>query len=261
MQISSEVLTELSLATTSEDGRRVKLERQVERMRYAAIDKVLRALGGIWNTKAKAHLFQEDARPLLERALATGAVTTAADLGFFETPAALAAWLVEMAGVTEDSRCLEPSAGRGAIVRELLNVGAQVTAIEIDDKRRAQLIAAGGFGLRPRGAVRVEPHGDFMTCEPRERPFDFVVMNPPFARVGGFDCIDHVRRAYAMLKPGGALVSVLPASVLFRQDRRFKEFRAWIENRGAITGLPDGTFEPSGTSVRTCVAHVTGGSP
>ena len=54
-----------------------------------------------------------------------------------------------------------------------------------------------------------------------------------------------------LLAPAGIMVCVLPASVTFRGDRRYREFRAWAQDVGVIDELPDGSFRPSGTGVRT----------
>ena len=82
-------------------------------------------------------------------------------------------------------------------------------------------------------------------------------MNPPFCKVGLGDHLDHVQRAYDMLVPDGVLVSVLPASVTFRQDRRYAGFRDWVLANGEITPLPANSFKASGTNVNTVVVKMT----
>jgi hypothetical protein len=76
--------------------------------------------------------------------------------------------------------------------------------------------------------------------------FDQYHQNPPFSR--GQD-IEHVTRAFGMLRPGGRLVSVMSSSVTFRKDRRVKYFRDWATANGTIDELPPGSFKASGTMV------------
>lgn len=250
MKITDDVLTELSLAQVSADGRELVLTRQIDRKLYTATNKVLTELGGKWSRKQAAHVFTSDIRPQLEAALSSGEVATRADFGFFQTPEPLATRLVELAQVRRGiDRCLEPSAGMGRIVTALVAAGGHVTAIERHDVRRG-LLESRFVGQ----SVTVEPDLDFMMYMP-PRPFDRVVMNPPFVRCGLGDYIDHVYHAWSMLAPGGRLVAILPADARSREDRRHREFRAWLDRGGTtIEDLPDGSFKESGTDVRTCVA-------
>lgn len=114
---------------------------QLPRKLYERTDEVLRALGGRWCSRSRAHRFERDPSEALSKVLDDGAVATARDLGWFPTPAALARALVERAAVTPGARVLEPSAGKGAIVEALLCAGAEVTAIEIEPRRVERLRA------------------------------------------------------------------------------------------------------------------------
>lgn len=262
MQISNEVLSVLS--TLEIEANAVKMCK-LERGLYLKVNQVLEACGGKWNRKQQAHVFDSDARERIEVVLATGEITTAREVGFFRTPQPLARRLVEMADVRPGHLVLEPSAGDGTIVQELLRVEAAVWALERDDRRREQLIAKTSAAQTV--AIVIAPtvgYDDFMAYDPIE-PCDRVVMNPPFRKVGLGDHLDHVRHAFSMLVPGGVLVSVLPQGVLFRQDKRHREFREWVIDAGALppageyvglTELPDDSFKESGTSVRTCVLRM-----
>lgn len=278
MKIDQDVLAVLSGLEIR--GNAVSM-RKLERSLYLQVDKVLTALGGKWNRGAQAHTFTGDPTTAIELVLVTGEVTTAKDIGFFPTPAPLARQLVELAEVKPGMTCLEPSAGTGRIVDALVVAGAVVVAIERDDKMREALQKRAGNSVID---DREAPHGffvvanresDFMECLLVDQTadgehaiagfsstarFDRVVMNPPFIKSGKGDHIDHVRHAFDMLKPGGVLVSVLPSGVLFRQDRRHAEFRAWAFDLSGRPGsplaplapLPEGSFKESGTMVNTC---------
>jgi predicted RNA methylase len=226
----------------------VRIVTQLDRKLYTQVNEVLVALGGAWNRKASAHVFEGDPQEGLDNVITTGEVVRAADLGFFATPPGLAKELVELAEVKPGMRVLEPSAGEGAIVGALFAAGACVEALEIDTGRAKKLLQA---HVRADNCFSVTPC-DFMlsTCDGQER----IVMNPPFCKVNGHDHLDHVRHAYAQLAPGGILVSVLPSSVLFRQDKRYREFREWYEGLEAwVSPLKEGSFKASGTGVNTVV--------
>jgi phospholipid N-methyltransferase len=245
MRLDDDVLAALSALDYPAPDRAVLTE-QLDRETYVRVDKALQALGGKWTRRAKAHVFPGDARSRVDAAITSGKVTTDQDLGHFPTPPPLARQLVRMAGVRRGHRALEPSAGTGNLVAELLAVGAIVTAIERDPARRQ--------ALRDRlFAANVLALDDFMIYRPRhgEPEFDRIVMNPPFRRCGEGDHLDHARLAFDLLAPGGRLVCVLPASVTFRRDRRHAEFRAWAESVGELAALPEGSFRASGTDVRT----------
>jgi hypothetical protein len=64
--------------------------------------------------------------------------------------------------------------------------------------------------------------------------------------------IDHVRKAFSVLKPHGVLVSVMAPGFEFRQDRKSTEFRAWLDEVGGTwEDLPDGAFKTSGSGIST----------
>jgi len=235
---------------------------QLDRKLYVATDKVLQACGGKWNRGAKAHVFDFDssARDRIELVLTTGEVQTSSDIGFFPTPEPLAAQLVAMAGVKHGHRVLEPSAGAGNIVLAIQDAGGIVTAVERDAGHRVHLaksVLKGQDTLVPDcdDFMLFTLHGTGTPSRPSFK-FEAVVMNPPFGKVGLGDHLDHVRHAHSMLGPGGVLVSVLPTGVTFREDRRHREFREWVLERGTIEMLPEDSFRESGTRVRTCVARM-----
>lgn len=248
MKIRDDVLAVLSEVAIDDNARTVRIVAKLDRKLYVEVNKVLVAVGGAWSRKAQAHLFPTAPGPLLEGVMVSGEVTTHRDLGFFPTSAKLAAQLVEWARVEPGHRCLEPSAGEGSIVAALTAAGGLVTAIERDPVMRTKLV--------PLARV-VAPYDDFLDAPVSQR-FDRVVMNPPFLRVGAGDHLDHVRHAFSMLRPEGVLASVLPRSVEFRRDRRYREFREWFEGLDSdLKRLPDGSFKHAGTGVATNVLLIS----
>lgn len=242
-KIDQDVMAVLSRSAVSGAG--LTLPEQLDRPLYAKTNKVIEALGGKWNRKAQQHLFAGDAEALVDAVLLSGEVTLPEDFGFFPTPPAVVAMLMERANVQPGAYALEPSAGDGAIVSALLAAGAVVDAVELLPKN-AQAVRV------MRGPVRVFEQ-DFLTLPVVPR-YDVVVMNPPFAKRAD---IRHVMHAVRFLKPGHKLVAVMSAGVAFREDRLATEFRAYVDNNaGSIEPLPEGSFEASGTSVNTVIVEV-----
>ena len=99
------------------------------------------------------------------------------------TPGHAAARLVSWCGRPPMGwRVLEPSAGNGALVREVARSLRQprIDAIELDPRFAAQLEALGeSFSLGD--SLRVECC-DYLTRPAPEAPYDLAVMNPPYAK-------------------------------------------------------------------------------
>lgn len=230
------------------DGDRATFQ-QIPRDLYVRVNTVLEALGGKWVRKAKAHVFDSpDAREALENLLEIGEFTSVRDLrrtfGEFQTPEDLADELVAWADIRPGQFVLEPSAGGGRLVRAIRKAhgdAVHITAVEVQSKFRTDLT-----GLTNAGAT-----GDFLQWAPPAAVprFDRVVMNPPF---GGQVEVDHVAAAYALLKPGGVLVAILPCSVLTRDNRKGRAFNELYERGfGTWRKNADDAFETEGTGVRT----------
>ncbi|MCA1241858.1 methyltransferase [Stappia stellulata] len=160
--------------------------------------------------------------------------------GYFPTPASLAADIVATADIKPGDTVLEPSAGSGALLDAVLAAtpAARITAYEVSPRLR-EVLELKGHGSALAGS-------DFMDAIPAQ-VFDRIVMNPPFEN--GQD-LEHVRRAFGFLKPGGRLVAIMSGSTLSRTGRRWDDFRDWLECvDGYAETLPDGSFLKSGTSV------------
>lgn len=58
--------------------------------------------------------------------------------------------------------------------------------------------------------------------------------------------MDHVKKAYDLLAPGGKLVSVMSESPFFQQQTKAKEFRDWLADKdGYSEKLPENSFQNS----------------
>jgi predicted RNA methylase len=217
----------------------------LSRPEYVKVNAVLEALGGRWNKKAKAHLFDGDAREAVEATIEAGEFVDAKKLfQFFETPDALADEVVKRAEIKNksDLRILEPSAGTGQLIRALKRAGvtAFTQAIEIHPAHLSKL----------HGVVTDACTCDFLALTPEAwEPFDYVIMNPPYA---GQADIDHVRHACKFVKPGGRLVAIMSPGWTFRTNRKSVEFKAFVDEFNSdIIFNEAGAFKESGTMIRT----------
>jgi predicted RNA methylase len=167
--------------------------------------------------------------------------------GYFPTPAALVARMIDESGVKPGARVLEPSAGSGSIANAAKAAGLSVSCFE-KWHSLAEVLKLQGHDVT---------QGDFMEVEAPADPesaFDCVLMNPPFEN--GQD-IDHVIHAFQFLKPGGVLVSVMSASVSFASNRKAETFRKWIDLKGGeLVALPSGSFKESDTGVETVMVKL-----
>lgn len=148
-------------------------------------------------------------------------------IDFFPTPKAQAKFIVDRAGIEPGMRVLEPSAGTGNLAEEMRAQGGEVEVAEISPAHR-EVLEAKGF--------KIVEH-DFMDME--EGGYDVIVMNPPFS--SNMD-IDHVRKAYELLKPGGRVVAIMGEGAFFRTGKKETEFREWLDEVGINEKLPEGFF-------------------
>lgn len=159
------------------------------------------------------------------------------DLQFYWTPQEVIDRALEFAGVynlkewrnnpPEPFRILEPSCGDGRIMDAVRARGHHVFGIEYHAGRAAEARAKGHNVLT----------ANFLE-QPAKPDFDIVVMNPPFY---GRHYVKHVHHALKFLKPGGMLVSILPATAHY--DHR--------ELEGEWRDLPVASFAEAGTNVPT----------
>jgi predicted RNA methylase len=241
IRIGQDVLEVLDGASV--DGNRLVLQGALDRKLYTDVNKVLESIGGKWNRGAKAHLFDVPVADVLDPIMETGEYSrTKQDFGQFDSPKDVVDRVVHIANIEAGMMVLEPSAGLGNLADGAARCGALVTCWELDAKRADVL----------RAKFRAVNNGDFLSAGNYERiQFDRVVMNPPFARQAD---IAHVLHAVKFLKPGGRLVSVMSAGVLFRTNRAAADFRQFVADRsGEFERLPDASFELAGTRVQTCI--------
>lgn len=155
----------------------------------------------------------------------------------FQTPRALAGRMVALAKIDPRHRVLEPSAGLGRILAEIMATGpATVTACEKSPDCCREL-----FQNFPELELW---QGDFL--ERSGGTFDRIIMNPPFTMRSD---IRHIRHALTMLSPGGILVGLCLST-----DHREKALRPLADVWDII---PAGTFRESNTGVETVLFRIS----
>lgn len=152
----------------------------------------------------------------------------------YPTPQGIAEQMVMYADISQGMSVLEPSAGTGNIINEIVkNCGTNLTSVEINyDLCTALKAMLSGKVINK----------DFLECNGDIGTFDRIVMNPPFEK--GSD-IKHIKHAFGMLKPGGRLVAICANGS--RQQTAFGDMATHWED------LPAGTFKNAGTGVNTAL--------
>lgn len=157
---------------------------------------VLEALGGSVDTWGVG--FDYDARDVVTEVIISGCIPEQKSHQFYPTPDTLAQLVVDLAEIEDDSRCLEPSAGQGAIADRMPR--EQTTCVEIAPLQSAILQKKGHNVVT----------ADFLQWAITAASYDRICMNPPYAdRRASL----HVRAASGLVSPGGRIVAVLPASM------------------------------------------------
>ncbi|MCK4782761.1 MAG: hypothetical protein KAV87_03345 [Desulfobacteraceae bacterium] len=216
---------------------------QLDRKTYLAINKVLENLGGKWNRKQKAHVFESDILDRIDNVLLTGdVVDPKKEFQFFETPPELAKRLVEMAEIQVGETIMEPSAGRGAIATHIRNLYPKniLKCVELMPENREYLTDVGRFSV---------VGNDFLKCNQK---YDIFIANPPFTKQQDIDHISHMIDLANRI-----VVSVMGAGIKFRQNKKTLAFWDKVKQYDyEMIDLPSGTFKASGTMVNTVILKI-----
>ena len=213
---------------------------QLDRKTYLAVNKVLENLGGKWNRKQKAHVFESDISDRIDNVLLTGSVVDPKkEFQFFETPYDIVCRLVDLTNIQPKESVLEPSAGRGAMVRDIDN-GNRIDCVELNPTNY-KFLKEQGFNVVGQ---------DFLKTT---KKYDVIIANPPFAPRQAD--IDHVSHMIALANR--VVVSVMGAGVKFRQNEKTLAFWDKVKQYDyEMIDLPQGAFKSSGTMVNAVVLKV-----
>lgn len=217
---------------------------QLDRKTYLEVKTRLELIGGKWKgNKVMGFVFNEDPTELLEQIANGKERNIKKEFQFFGTPDDLADYLVELAEIETTHDVLEPSAGQGAIVKAIhreLYSSFTVWAFELMPLNQTFLDKIVG--------CRVLGHDFLSECD---TSFDRIIANPPFNKNQD---IDHIRKMYDHLKPGGRLVSIASKHWEHCDNKKERLFKEWLtEISATIEQVPAGRFKESGTTIATCI--------
>lgn len=160
---------------------------------------------------------------------------------FFETPAEVADWLVMLAGgIHDDDTVLEPSAGRGALIKAIHRAcpSVMVECYELMPENREFLHTLSNVILLDEDFTK-DSVGYYTK----------IIANPPFS---GNQDIEHVRLMYERLEEGGTLAAITSQHWKFSSEKKCVDFRKWLEEvHGEVFEIGAGEFKESGTSIGT----------
>jgi phospholipid N-methyltransferase len=248
-QIENDVLTRLS--TLDINGSNATITGQLDRKLYLAVNKVLERIGGEWNKKAKAHVFDGDPTDRLNNVIECGELDPEVKTGYFPTPPEIVDKMIELANLKRDQLILEPSAGQGHIADKICST-LRLRANEISI---CETLPENVHILDKKGYVcEYMEFFEFATeCTKEGIKFDRIVMNPPFAPRQSD--ITHITTAFSMLAPNGILVAIMSAGVTFRENKKTIEFREKILEPYCthLEHLPSGAF---GTMVNSIMIRL-----
>lgn len=216
---------------------------QFNKKSYTEAKKWIEEAGGSWQGgKVQGFIFPFNPERVFSILNEGKRCNLAQDFQFFETPPDVADWLVMLAGgIHEHDKVLEPSAGRGALVKSIHRSSPDVVVdcYEMMPENKELLSGLGGINII----------GDDFTKSTIGKKYTKIIANPPFS---GNQDIRHVRMMYDMLEPGGTLASITSAHWEFAEEKTCRDFRQWLEDvGGAKYEIESGAFKESGTGVRT----------
>lgn len=236
-------INEIIKDCTIADGNVIRLPNiQLERADYMKVKKLFESNGGKWKGgKTQGFMFDSDAVSILARLQGGDTSNRKKNFQFFETPADIAHKLaVRLGDVEPTHRILEPSAGRGALIKAVLEEWPEQTVdcYELMEENREELAKIPNARLLG---------NDFLEAE--VGMYDKIIANPPFANNQD---IKHVTKMWEHLADGGQMAVIMGCHWQFASDKPSKAFRSFVESVDHdITVLQKGTFKSSGTDVES----------
>ena len=230
-------------------GNIVKLpEIQLGPKLFGQVKKRLELIGGKWTGgKTQGFVFEEDPTELLAAVANGDDRNLKKEFQFFPTPADIAQQMVSyLPAIQDDYTILEPSAGAGAFLRALSAIGVKqkVDCYEIMDLNRMKLSKIDNANLIGE---------DFLLCD-RVNYYDIIIANPPFTKNQD---IDHIRKMFEVLKPGGTMITLCSPSWQLGTYRKHNEFRDWLESLDVFPlTLPQKSFVESGTMITPLLLQI-----
>lgn len=220
---------------------------QFNKQSYAEAKKRIEEAGGEWvGGKIQAFRFPFDANRVFNQLHTTGRCNLAQEFQFFETPAEVADLLVSLVGGIRDTDdVLEPSAGRGALVKAIHRScpSVIVDCYELMPENREILHGISG--------VRIKGENFITECHDT---YSLIIANPPFSNNQD---VDHTMKMYELLRTGGRMAVICSSHWKIGSEKKCAEFREWLQNVGAeVLDVKEGAFKESGTGIKTTMISI-----
>lgn len=215
---------------------------QFNKKSYAEAKKWIEEAGGTWQGgKVQGFIFPFNPERVFSILQAGQRYNLQQEYQFFETPPEVADWLVMLAGgIHEDDTVLEPSAGRGALIKAIHRAcpSVMVECYELMPENREFLHALDNVILLDEDFTK-DSVGSYTK----------IIANPPFANNQD---IEHVILMYERLEKGGTLAAITSPHWKFASERKCVAFREWLEEvHGQVYEIGAGEFKDSGTGICT----------
>lgn len=166
------------------------------------VEAAISAMGGVTRRRTAFTWFEfpYDPRPAIKDVMVSGCIPDQVSHQFYPTKEYLARMAVDYAGIGPGDDVCEPEAGLGGIA-QFIPI-EQLTCIEVSPLHCAVLGAQGFKTI----------NADYLKwAEMQSGPqFDRIISNPPFSKGRA---VLHMKASASMLRPGGRLVAILPASL------------------------------------------------
>ena len=187
---------------------------QFNKKSYAEAKKWIEEAGGSWQGgKVQGFTFPFNAERVFSILKDGKRCNLQQEYQFFETPDSVADWLIMLAGgIHEDDTVLEPSAGRGALIKAIHRAcpSVMVECYELMPENREFLHSLGNVILLGE---------DF--AKDSVGSYSKIIANPPFANNQD---IDHVRLMYDRLEEGGTLAVITSPHWKFASEKKCDVF-------------------------------------
>jgi hypothetical protein len=232
------------LQQCSIEGNVVRLPKiQLDRDLYLDVAKKINLIGGKWKGgKVKGFVFQQDPSKYFEKIKNGEKANIQKEYQFFETPENLADSMAEYVKIKfdiKDYKILEPSAGRGALLKAMKRHWKfeKIDCYELMELNRSFLEKI------PYANIIGD---DFLKCDKKDY-YDVIIANPPFSKNQD---IDHIYKMYEVLKRGGRIITISSKHWQVSTNKKEDEFKKWLRKIDAyIENIPAGAFKESGTMI------------
>lgn len=213
---------------------------KLDRKEYLAVAQKLELIGGKWNRKEKGFLFEQDPIALLSDIQNGDNRNLKKEFQFFETPEDLAEELVKyIPKELPSNTILEPSAGRGSIVRAVnkLRPELKVCHCELMELNR-KMFNGNSIFIKD----------DFLALDNKDK-FDVVIANPPFNKN------QDIEHFYKMVECANIrVISIMSKHWKHCNNKKETAFREFLSaNKTQVIDIEAGRFKSSGTMISSCI--------